>query len=601
MNAIKSKLAVLLAFCLLFACAAPVSGTAAPAAPHLLLLKTDAHGGYLNYSFIDAATGLPAALPTTSAAGGPRKAAANLPAAYDARTAGVITGVKDQGITGACWAFSTMATLESAAISDGYADLTADYSEAHLAWFANQSLVTDTADGTHGDSYVMDDPYMVGGNWMIATAELSRWGGIAEERSFPYAPYNVSAMGNYDAADRYTSDSGLVLRSAEGLLDAAAIKQWILTHGAITASFYMDDANYEYQNAYYYDGTESPNHQITIVGWDDGYNAGNFKPGCQPASDGAWLVKDSWGTRFHNRGYFWLSYADTSLQNTVGLTVQPADAYTRNYTYNGAGWNVAVTHTGNAKVANVFRARGREDLTAVAFYTNQPGQAVTISVYSLSSTYASPVRGTALSTQTETLTNVGYHTVQLNTPVSLSENNIFSVVIEYQAQYDSSAGASVAMIPMEYNNAGDGRTYACESRQSYACMPSYSGDYNWYQLSAFDSNLCNVCIQALTVCEHAFTSTQVESGCETDGYLDTVCSRCGKTTHTVLPATGHSYGVWSAYAYAGPGLRETHRTCGACGSVESKTVSTGARFITLPQLLERIFSVWQAALRRALQ
>ena len=260
--------------------------------------------------------------------------------------------------------------------------------------------------------------------------------------------------------------------------------------------------------------------------------------------------------------------------------------------------NASLTPTGNSKVANVFRAKSKELLQAVAFYTVMPAQTVTISVYSLYSSYNSPVRGSPLLTQTLTLTNAGYHTVDLNSAISLASGSYFSVVIEYAAMYNSDYNASIAVIPVEYNGVDDGRTYASQSKQSYAYIPSFSGNNSWYQLSAFDSGLRNVCVQALTSCDHAWSVTQVDATCEADGYTDAVCSLCGKETHTVLPATGHSYGDWSAYAYAGAGVRETHRTCGVCGHVESQTISTGARFITLQQLLERLFTVFQTALRQ---
>lgn len=595
MKTLKRRLAVLLCACILLACAAPGPAGASGALP-MLLLETESGGGYLNYHFTDRLTGAPVTLSGAAASGGPRRAEGQLPASYDARTAGVVTSVKNQGETGACWAFSTLTALESDAIAGGLDDLTADYSEAHLAWFANRTAVTDPADGTYGDEYTMDDPYMIGGNWLVAASELSRWGGIAKESSFPYAPYNPSAMGNYAQEDRYTTDSGVVIRSAEQLTDASAVKQWILRHGAVTATVYMDDANYEYRSAYYYNGTESPNHQITLVGWDDGYSAANFKPGCQPAVNGAWLVKDSWGTYYHTRGYFWISYADASLRNLVGFTAQSTERYQYNYTYNGGGWNAGLTPTSNSKVANVFQTKSKELLQAVAFYTLVPAQTVTISVYRLYSSYSSPVRGAPLLTQTETLTNAGYHTVDLTAPIALAAGTNFSIVLEYNAMFDSDYNATIAAIPVEYNGMEDGHTYAAQSGQSYANLPSFSGNTSWYPLSSFDSGLGNACIQALTSCDHAWTATHADATCETDGYDDAVCSLCGKATHTVLPASGHSYGEWSAYAYAGAGARETHRTCAVCGHTETRILSTGPRVITLQQLLERIFDLWRAAL-----
>ena len=50
--------------------------------------------------------------------------------------------------------------------------------------------------------------------------------------------------------------------------------------------------------------TVPTNHAVTIIGWDDDYPADNFLEGHRPPQDGAWLVKNSWGSgenEFPNR------------------------------------------------------------------------------------------------------------------------------------------------------------------------------------------------------------------------------------------------------------------------------------------------------------
>lgn len=50
---------------------------------------------------------------------------------------------------------------------------------------------------------------------------------------------------------------------------------------------------------------------LFAVGWDDNYSKDNFIK--KPTQDGAWLVKNSWGTNNVENGFYWISYEDKSL------------------------------------------------------------------------------------------------------------------------------------------------------------------------------------------------------------------------------------------------------------------------------------------------
>ena len=94
-----------------------------------------------------------------------------------------------------------------------------------------------------------------------------------------------------------------------------AVKTMLKAYGACAASYYHD--NYYYNSstgAYYKPYGTSSNHEITIVGWDDNYSKNNFGY-YKPSSNGAWLVKNSWGTGWGNGGYFWISYEDSVLKS----------------------------------------------------------------------------------------------------------------------------------------------------------------------------------------------------------------------------------------------------------------------------------------------
>ena len=58
----------------------------------------------------------------------------------------------------------------------------------------------------------------------------------------------------------------------------------------------------------------------TVVGWDDAYPASNFTGDAgQPPGDGAFLVRNSWGSGWGEDGYFWVSYYDRSFARDQGL------------------------------------------------------------------------------------------------------------------------------------------------------------------------------------------------------------------------------------------------------------------------------------------
>ena len=83
--------------------------------------------------------------------------------------------------------------------------------------------------------------------------------------------------------------------------------------------------------SYYYNGTSGTNHEVLIVGWDDNYAASNFATA--PAGNGAFIVKNSWGTSWGSGGYFYASYYDTRFGRASNPTAVFDDAEaTGNYT-----------------------------------------------------------------------------------------------------------------------------------------------------------------------------------------------------------------------------------------------------------------------------
>lgn len=439
----------------------------------------------------------------------------NLPSSYDSRDYGYITSPKNQGSTGNCWAFGTISALESDSIVKGIDDLeTADYSEAHLVWFAKNSATTDTTHPTYGEGSTNSDPYTgssAGGNWQYSTNALARWSGLAEDSDYPFYPYNATQMGNYPESQRYDTGSGIVINSTEMMLDNNDMKQWIMEHGSVTAAYYHNDAYLNTSTyAYNCNATFTSNHMITIVGWDDNYSVDNFIANYRPASNGAWLVKNSWGENWGLDGYFWLSYEDPSIKQKVGFSSRSAGNAKNNYTYTAEGWVYTVSLS-KMQYANVFTAKNHENLTEVATYVCNPNTDLTFSIYTdIRSDYDSPSQGTLAATWSTHVDREGYHTFEVPEEVLLEPNMIYSVAIQ-----TSCTDVEKNQAPMEHID------YPANEGESFLYING-----GWTDLTTY--NYGNFCIQALTS-EHDHEYSTISKNNEHPHTTTKTCSICNES------------------------------------------------------------------------
>lgn len=77
------------------------------------------------------------------------------------------------------------------------------------------------------------------------------------------------------------------------------VKQQIMEHGAVGASYTHYYAGENHLNNSYYDMqgivSSGGGHAVMIVGWDDDYSKDNFATTTKPSNNGAWLIRNSWG------------------------------------------------------------------------------------------------------------------------------------------------------------------------------------------------------------------------------------------------------------------------------------------------------------------
>jgi C1A family cysteine protease len=431
---------------------------------------------------------------------------ATLPATFDLRNVSgksYVTSVKNQGTEGACWAFSSLASLESTQLKRPGGSLISqwdnDLSEAHLAWFTYK----DTVGFTYQEG---ERIYDKGGNFDMSSAILSRWTGPADEKSLPY---DLSTTPNKSSAEyprRLTLDHVYRIVMSENIDERdssiEAAKGLIMTEGAMAASYYAgESARYYNSSAYawYYNGESKANHAVTIIGWDDNFPVTSFNAAYRPPKPGAWLVKNSWGTTWDNQGYFWLSYWDSSLSDFALFKAAESDKYKKIYLYDELGM---IASFGSEKspsmwAANVFTATEDGLIEAVAFFTCLANLTFEARIYKGLTDLGNPASGSEAAKITGTTSFAGYYTFELPSPVKVLDDDVFSVVINITNDDEKNINIifPCELMMVGYSSAATGKT----GQSFYVTVPTSSAPPTvWKDFYNFQPpNTTNFCIRAL--------------------------------------------------------------------------------------------------------
>lgn len=359
-----------------------------------------------------------------------------LPAQYDLRQSGKVDPVYDQGSSGICWAIAANSAA-CGSIKTQVPQLA--LSAVHTAWFCYT--------GNEEKEFAPNtSAYLSGGNDGRAVATMAAWKGPITADKAPLvikslAPLSedMRYMADYHLQDAYYMPNGVYYDIFQNADVATTITKRILMDvGPVSLNYYSHgtDTYNPVTYACYNDTERSSDHAVLIVGWDDHFSKSNFVSGNQPEHDGAWLVRNSWGTNWGDDGYFWISYEDKSLVSGNAYLLESADNYTRNYQYDTNGWSFSANtdrHNQNvATAANIFTAASNEQLEAVSFYTTDANAEYSISVYT-GVTPGEPESGTCvLKGQRGREPYAGYHTIELSEAVKLTQGEAFSIVVTFK-------------------------------------------------------------------------------------------------------------------------------------------------------------------------
>lgn len=336
---------------------------------------------------------------------------ASYPQRYDLRDKGWVTDVKNQHPYGTCWAHATFGSLES-----------------HLK--KSQGVEYDFSENNLVNLQEWDYSGWWGANAAAAEGYLLHWmGPVMEEDDHYYAVNGSERM-----APAYHVQQVRWIPGKSSATDNDRIKEAVTQYGGLWVSYYHEDPYLSPNNAYYYTGNSNGNHAVTLVGWDDAYPKENFAS--EPPGDGAYIVKNSWGKRWGEDGYFYVSYYDIRFARSTMYAFCNADStnnYGKVYEYDPLGFvyeSLWRSSTCKQWGANIFTATGDDTLAAVGFYALGPNTSYKISVYTGVSEGA-PTSGTStVSEQSGTLDTAGYFTIPLDKEVKVGKGKRFSVVVE---------------------------------------------------------------------------------------------------------------------------------------------------------------------------
>ena len=403
----------------------------------------------------------------------------DLPSRYDLRDYGFITPVKDQGGSGSCWAFATLAAMESYLLK--YENITYDFSENNM-----KNLM-----GYYG---LNGTDWSDGGNHFMSLAYLLRWSGPVNETQDPFDDSSHTSKTNLNLTKHVQDVLYIPLRL--NYLDTNQIKAALMTYGALYTTIHSDNT-FQYAPDYYRDVITISNHAITLIGWDDDYSADNFA--VRPPGNGAFIIKNSWNTDYGYDGYWYISYYDKTFAG-YGLDTLSAMAFTNvenvtnyktNYQYDilGNTFESIGFSCSTAWFANQFIAKNNNPLSAFGLYTYGD------SSYLVNIT----VNGVVKCIQEGLIKGAGYHTIKLNEFVELSKNDVFRVAVKLTTP--------ISLFPVAIESQRSGYSSGAEADVGQSFI-SPDG-VNWYDLANYNEPIkfyqyayryalekANVCLKA---------------------------------------------------------------------------------------------------------
>jgi C1A family cysteine protease len=200
-----------------------------------------------------------------------------LPSSWDWRDYGVATEVRDQGGCGSCWDFAAIAALEAVVhINEG---VEYDLSE--------QQILSCETPG-----------YGCGGGWYSWAWDYISENGAVLESCMPYQGSDTVTCADAGCTKVATTGGWIDIPNSVDAIKEAVMESPVAT----TFTVYSDFGSYG-SGCYEHEGDDPINHAVLIIGWQDTL--------CN--NEGAWLIKNSWGSGWGMSGYGYIKYGSCNI------------------------------------------------------------------------------------------------------------------------------------------------------------------------------------------------------------------------------------------------------------------------------------------------
>jgi len=380
---------------------------------------------------------------------------ATMPKKLDWRDQGVISPIKDQGECGGCYGFASVSSLESViAINTG---ILPDLSENQAIKQNWEGLNTNDTGGCNG-GYAE----MVQNIWTTTGTTLE-----IDDTFTTDGTYNLDAIPAYRVND-------WKLISTDKIPRTSILKQYVQRYGPIYTTLngtqlYHADKDYDGTYALYSgDETTSTDHAVTIIGWDD--NMGN----------GSWIVKNSWGAEWGEKGYGYVEYGSYGIGffSSVVSGVETHDKEITTLNHDDAGWNGVIGAAGFDQIKQLvaFPVTSNDTVQAFEFWTT--GTTSDVDLYLYSEYKGGKLKGELYRIEDLSFISPGFHSVNLDVPTSSNTSMIYAVANIKNLDCVSFNDGRIAPVATDTNGPSHSKT-------SYVAIGDDTSEWydQWYDLS----------------------------------------------------------------------------------------------------------------------